>query len=161
MSLLNKALKKVNENCGCGKTMEPNTLMTFLVHRNAADEEEVTTKPTDEDKLDSQIIWFFTNNPSPSDEQIHAFAKKSGMHPDKFEERVYNLLHSFVNCVGKHDATPDAQFDPEQLRQGIEVEKEHTNNTYVAKLIAKDHLAEIPDYYSRLQDMEKGAGIKD
>lgn len=52
---------------------------------------------------------------------------------------------------------PDEQFDPEQLKRGIEVEKEHTDDPEVAKQIAKAHLLEIPDYYTRLDKMEADA----
>jgi len=38
---------------------------------------------------------------------------------------------------------------------GIKVELEHTNSKKLAKEIAMDHLAEIPDYYARLKKMEK------
>lgn len=44
-----------------------------------------------------------------------------------------------------------------QLRKGIKVEMEHTNDKCVAQCIALDHLAEIPDYYTRLAKMEKEA----
>ena len=47
--------------------------------------------------------------------------------------------------------------DPDQLEMGIEVEMEHTTNKDVAERIALDHLAEIPDYYSRLKKMEEEA----
>lgn len=42
-----------------------------------------------------------------------------------------------------------------QLEMGIKVEREHTNNDAKAKEIAMDHLAEFPDYYTRLHKMEK------
>ena len=47
--------------------------------------------------------------------------------------------------------------DPEQLAMGIEIEFEHTNDQEIAKQIALDHLAEIPDYYTRLKKMEDEA----
>jgi len=37
-----------------------------------------------------------------------------------------------------------------QLRLGITVELEHTTNHELAMEIALDHLAEYPDYYTRL-----------
>jgi hypothetical protein len=37
---------------------------------------------------------------------------------------------------------------------GIKVEMEHTKNKTIAKRIALDHLAELPDYYTRLLKME-------
>jgi len=42
-------------------------------------------------------------------------------------------------------------FD-EQLRQGIEVEKEHTDDPAIAEKIARDHLAEDPEYYTKLKE---------
>lgn len=41
-------------------------------------------------------------------------------------------------------------YDPEQLAKGIEVESEHTPYKAIAKIIAKHHLAEDPEYYSKL-----------
>jgi len=44
-----------------------------------------------------------------------------------------------------------------QIKKGIEVEKEHTNDKEKATEIAMDHVSEFPDYYDRIQKMEKGA----
>lgn len=44
----------------------------------------------------------------------------------------------------------------QQLEQGISVELEHTHDRDMAREIALDHLAELPDYYTRLHDMENG-----
>jgi cell division protein YceG involved in septum cleavage len=44
-----------------------------------------------------------------------------------------------------------------QLKKGIEIEFEHTKDKAVAREIALDHLYEIPDYYNRLDNMEKEA----
>jgi len=61
------------------------------------------------------------------------------------------------------------EVDPKQLKMGVKIEKEHSKTitgdkaTKAKKIknIAKDHLAEIPDYYTRLKKMEKKAGIKE
>jgi hypothetical protein len=50
-------------------------------------------------------------------------------------------------------------YDPEQLKMGIKIEFEHTTDSKIAERIAKDHLSEIPDYYTRLEKMEKEAGV--
>jgi hypothetical protein len=50
-------------------------------------------------------------------------------------------------------------FDPTQLALGIDVEKEHTNDPAVAAEVAMDHLTEIPDYYTRLNEMEDAATV--
>lgn len=42
-----------------------------------------------------------------------------------------------------------------ELKMGVKVELEHTDDKTLAKEIAMDHLIEIPDYYSRLSKMEK------
>lgn len=44
-----------------------------------------------------------------------------------------------------------------QLAKGVEVELEHTNDKKLAREIALDHLTEFPDYYDRLDTMEKKA----
>ena len=41
-----------------------------------------------------------------------------------------------------------------QLSMGKKVEKEHTNNANIAKMIALQHLGELPDYYTRLKKIE-------
>lgn len=46
-----------------------------------------------------------------------------------------------------------------QLEKGIKVEKEHTDDEKEAERIALDHLFEIPDYYDRLDKMEKRAKV--
>lgn len=43
-----------------------------------------------------------------------------------------------------------------QLRKGIKVEMEHTTDPKIAKEIAMDHLWEDPNYYTKLNKMEKG-----
>ena len=48
----------------------------------------------------------------------------------------------------------EKDVDADELKMGIEVEYEHTSNPSISKRIALDHLAEIPDYYTRLKKME-------
>ena len=48
----------------------------------------------------------------------------------------------------------DIDYDPEQLKMGIEVEHEHTNNSAIAEIIAKHHLAEDPQYYTKLKSLD-------
>ena len=62
------------------------------------------------------------------------------------------LLHG-----GLSQGAAPGRFDPEELEKGIRIEMEHTNQPKVAMLIAMDHLAEIPDYYTRLAKMEAQA----
>lgn len=41
-----------------------------------------------------------------------------------------------------------------QVEKGIKVEMEHTKNADSARKIALDHLAEVPDYYDKLKQVE-------
>lgn len=45
----------------------------------------------------------------------------------------------------------------DQVKAGIKIEHEHTKDTKTAREIALDHLLEFPDYYDRLDSMEKTA----
>jgi hypothetical protein len=58
---------------------------------------------------------------------------------------------------GQGDFISDSMFDKRQLKMGIMEEMEHSKSKRIAKEIAKDHLAKIPDYYSRLNKMESKA----
>jgi len=49
------------------------------------------------------------------------------------------------------------KFNKNQLKIGTKIEMEHTKSKKRAEKIAKDHLREIPDYYTRLIRMEKRA----
>jgi hypothetical protein len=42
-----------------------------------------------------------------------------------------------------------------ELKMGVEIEKEHTSDEKTAREIALDHLKERPDYYTRLKTVEK------
>jgi hypothetical protein len=42
-----------------------------------------------------------------------------------------------------------------QFNKGLKVEREHSNDPQTQKEIVKDHLMEFPDYYDRLEKMEK------
>ena len=64
-----------------------------------------------------------------------------------------------ASAIGGEDNT-GIKVDPHELAMGIEVEKEHTPRTSIAKQIACDHLAEIPTYYTLLKRMEASAKAK-
>lgn len=59
---------------------------------------------------------------------------------------------SLEDLAKKHNVNVDDLF--EQLRKGIKVEMEHTNEMIVALEIAMDHLAEDPTYYDKLKKVE-------
>ena len=49
----------------------------------------------------------------------------------------------------------EEDVDPKELKMGIEVEMEHTDNPEIAKQIALDHLAEFDNYYTELIRLEE------
>jgi len=62
---------------------------------------------------------------------------------------------------GKADDKDPVDFDSNQIMIGMGVEMEHTDDPKIALEIAMDHLMEIPDYYTRLNKMEKEAGVEE
>lgn len=71
--------------------------------------------------------------------------------------------HSFIGGKSKgktlsdvaqmHGMTTD-ELRP-QYKKGTEHELEHTTSVVIARRIALDHLVEFPDYYDRLDKIEK------
>ena len=51
----------------------------------------------------------------------------------------------------KHGNEPDTKFNKKQLKMGIKTEMEHTYSRKIAKMIAKAHLIEFPNYYTKLR----------
>lgn len=100
------------------------------------------------------IIEFLIENPRPSDEE-HTWAKDNGYTPEEVEEFLYELIGSMMKKMSKAYFAKDEDFDADQLKRGIEVEKEHTDNEFISKLIGKTHLLECPDFYTYSDRAEK------
>ena len=60
---------------------------------------------------------------------------------------------SIEDIAKKHGV--EVSMVQKELKMGIEVELEHTNDKKLAEEIASDHLVEFPDYYTVLLYMEK------
>lgn len=149
------------------KNLKTNALLNksfFNKGKNYSNVTEETILMEQQDKVNSdlhnKIIEWFIQNPYPKDDAVHSFAEKLGIDPDKFETHIYNILSNILT-EGKSKGFT-GKYDPKQLKAGTKVEYEHTDYTLVAEKIARDHLAEIPDYYlPRLADMEREAGVED
>jgi hypothetical protein len=59
--------------------------------------------------------------------------------------------------LAEEEDVESADVSLDELLRGIKVEMEHTEDPEAAKEIALDHLTEIPDYYTRLDEMEEEA----
>lgn len=66
----------------------------------------------------------------------------------------YNIIFEDQIKGGKADKKKPSDVDPEQLKMGIKIEHEHTNDKKLAQEIAMDHLTEFPNYYTELKKME-------
>jgi hypothetical protein len=67
---------------------------------------------------------------------------------------------SSVDEIAKKHKTSVERIN-KQLKQGIKVEMEHTNDKNEAETIALQHLAERPDYYTRLKKVEESTASGD
>ena len=75
------------------------------------------------------------------------------MRLDEIKDLIGKPTPSFNAIKKKHGVS--AEKLQSQLDKGIEVENEHTGNVTLAREIALDHLNEFPDYYDRLEKVEK------
>jgi hypothetical protein len=62
-----------------------------------------------------------------------------------------------LNGRAREEGVTSSEVDQEELAKGIAMEMEHTLDEETARRLALDHLAEIPDYYTRLEAMEAEA----
>jgi hypothetical protein len=90
----------------------------------------------------------------PSDYRSLRNKTRKGVVTDSMKEGISNNM-SVEDIAKKHNVS--VEDIKAQLQKGIKVEKEHTDDEKKAERIALDHLFEIPDYYDRLNKMEKGA----
>ena len=62
--------------------------------------------------------------------------------------KFYSDLEMYFNS--DKEGTIMENIDADELKKGIDVEREHTDDEALAKKIAMDHLAEDPRYYTKL-----------
>lgn len=103
-------------------------------------------------KFGSHRGWFYNS-------KLHAECAKGHKVKKTTTERRMDFIKG-----GLADNIPASAFDQEQLKKGMKVEMEHTNNPKIAEEIAKDHIFETgilkdgvyySDYYSELKKLEK------
>lgn len=64
-------------------------------------------------------------------------------------------MKKIYKCGHRSTGYNEENFDKKWLDFGEIVEYEHTCNKKQARRIAMDHLSESPDYYKKLEKMEK------
>ena len=102
------------------------------------------------------------NNPHPTDSYLgkvwkETFNKMLTRIPDEpiAEREMFPDVRTFTpqDIAKKHNVS--VQQIMSQLQKGIKVEYEHTKDKNASAEIALDHLLELPDYYDRLEKMER------
>ena len=104
----------------------------------------------DEPVDDSDVDW--TNEDKDEDDEIEAMVKKMEAEKEG-EEAIMSQFDPMEESLqeGKGKDLHPNQIHPQELRMGIKVELEHTDDLDKAKKIALDHLAENPFYYTALK----------
>jgi len=111
----------------------------------------------DRPRLEEAVKDFLLKNPKPTDAEWHAWAEKEGFNVHEAEAAAYALAGRFVAFLrgGRSKGMrPDGASD-EEVKLGIEIESEHTQDPEVQEKITYDHLAEFGTYNSALKEMEK------
>ena len=85
------------------------------------------------------------------DKILNSLYEEDASNPEE-KETDSKPVRSVQKIAEKHGVSVEKIQN--QLKMGIKVEKEHTTNKEEAEGIALQHLAEKPDYYSRLKKME-------
>jgi GNAT superfamily N-acetyltransferase len=95
------------------------------------------------------------NNPKGFSQRAHCAGRKKneGVNEDATSSDLSSVYTpSIPEIAKKHNISLQQVVD--QLKKGLAKESEHTKNFDVALEIAMDHVAEIPDYYDRIEDIE-------
>jgi hypothetical protein len=106
---------------------------------------------------------------APENSEVQKRAKKADVSLPSIQKEEMTLVQKIrqemgCGCDLKKHSTPQEIADKhgksvkyinKQLKTGIQVEHEHTDDEHKAETIALQHLAERPDYYERLKKVEK------
>lgn len=171
-------IKKLPEKKKMKKTSAELAMLSIKRAEEMTSEQEEREEAAGNPVTMEQVREFLRQNQAPEDSELHQWAESLGVSPSAAEELIYQLAAQQVTGKppedtveggpeeeekeaeeripgGKAEGMPASDFPADQLRKGIEVEKEHTPDPAVAKEIAKDHLEEFKNYYTALDSMEK------
>lgn len=112
-------------------------------------------------KKDS-IIDFFYKNPNADKYQLRQWAEENDISEDlDAEQLAFEIIKEYILFIkgGLWNESGMPPVDEEELSMGVQLEYKHTKNVADAKRIALNNLTEIKDYYTRLIEMKKQAGL--
>jgi hypothetical protein len=121
---------------------------TYIVEKNAQEE-------LDKENVLKYKITEYLNKHIASEDSLERFAKENDVSITELYYKIAEILNQFL-----YRKKNDIEIDREQLEKGIEHEYEHfdskkKSNRDIAKIIALDHLKQIPDYYDKLETFDK------
>ena len=103
------------------------------------------------------VVDHIAKYPKVNATALTEFCQKHDLTVRDFSATMYELLSSLLT----EGASKNFQgtYNYAQMDMGVSIEMEHTTCSLIAMKIARDHLAEIPDYYTRLIAMETKAKV--
>lgn len=105
-----------------------------------------------DDVLD-EILTVFNENNGVTGKGIAAYCTKFKMDDKDTLDALADILSSLLY---RSDDVRNGDYDTNELKDGIKDEREHTKIKKIQEIIAKDHLHDVPDYYTEM----KKAGIR-
>lgn len=169
--------------------LDPNDAVYETVEKTSAEElpegeEEYMTPSVSEETIQKYKERGFVEEGSPEYEEFYnaGFTLKKSLIPGENGKALYTVIEIERESSKENDIEKkaDEKIDFEkdlmeageskgekdkvnetQLAMGKEVEKEHTTNPEIAEKITRDHLKEMPDYYTHLKEMEDNAKTND
>lgn len=117
--------------------------------------EKTVQEEIDKENVLKYKITEFLNKQIASEDSLERFAKENDISITELYYKIAEILNQFL-----YRKKSDVEINREQLEKGIEHEYEHfdskkSSNRDIAKIIALDHLKQIPDYYDKLETFDK------
>lgn len=101
-------------------------------------------------ELRLKIIKRFNQDKRVTLKELEQFAKKNKVTTELLYLTIFDILNEFL-----YRRTEKSNVDDNELKKGIKHELEHTSNKEIARIIALDHLKQIPNYYTLLAKFDK------
>lgn len=112
--------------------------------------DEKISKNEKEQNVRVKIIKRFNTDKEVTLKELEKFAKENEMSLEDLYKEIFKIFNQFL-----YRRYEDINVNPKELSKGIEHEKEHTKDEEIAKIIALDHLKQIPNYYTLLNKFDK------
>lgn len=108
-------------------------------------------KSLKKDDIINDLITVFNENKGITGKGVSSYCLKYKMNDDD----TLNILASILSDLLYRPATVrNGEYDADELKIGMNDEKEHTKLKKIQEIIAKDHLNDVPDYYSEMKKAE-------